>query len=56
MKETIPVDGADVPLRAGMQGTARITVGRRRLVEFVLEPIRQLRENFSGTISRSSER
>jgi multidrug efflux pump subunit AcrA (membrane-fusion protein) len=33
------------PLRTGMRGEARIQVGRRTLIEFVFEPIRQLREN-----------
>lgn len=33
------------PLRAGMGGEARIQVGRRTLIEYVFEPIRQLREN-----------
>lgn len=32
-------------LRVGMQGEARIVVGRRTLVESVFEPIRRLREN-----------
>lgn len=33
------------PLRAGMRGEARIQVGRRTLIEYAFEPIRQLREN-----------
>ena len=33
------------PLRAGMRGEARIQVGRRTLIEFAFQPIRQLREN-----------
>jgi hypothetical protein len=32
-------------LRAGMRGEARVLVGRRTLVEFVVEPLRRLREN-----------
>lgn len=32
-------------LRVGMTGQARIIVGRRTLIEFAFEPIRQLREN-----------
>jgi hypothetical protein len=28
-----------------MKGEARIVVGRRRLIEYAFEPIRQLREN-----------
>ena len=33
------------PLKAGMRGEARVQVGRRTLIEFAFEPIRQLREN-----------
>lgn len=32
-------------VRAGMKGEARVLVGRRTLIEYVFEPIRQLREN-----------
>ncbi len=32
-------------LRVGMRGAARIIVGRRTLIEYVFEPVRQLREN-----------
>jgi membrane fusion protein, adhesin transport system len=32
------------PLRVGMKGEARITVGRRTLLEFAFEPLRGLRE------------
>ena len=35
------------PLQAGMRGQARITVGRRALIEYVVEPLRQMRENLS---------
>jgi multidrug efflux pump subunit AcrA (membrane-fusion protein) len=37
--------GRLLPLRVGMRGEARILVGSRTLVEFIFEPIRQLREN-----------
>lgn len=37
--------GTTLPLRPGMRGQARITVGRRALIEYVLEPLRQVREN-----------
>lgn len=37
--------GTTLPLRPGMKGEARITVGRRALIEYVLEPLRQVREN-----------
>jgi len=33
------------PLKSGMKGVARITVGRRALIEFAFEPLRKLREN-----------
>ncbi len=33
------------PLRAGMTGEARIQSGRRTLIEYAFEPLRQLREN-----------
>jgi hemolysin D len=33
-----------LPLRSGMKGEARVRVGSRTLIEFALEPIRQLRE------------
>jgi multidrug resistance efflux pump len=39
------VDKNAYPLRAGMKGQARVTVGRRALIEYAFEPIRKLREN-----------
>ncbi len=36
------------PLRAGMQGEARITVGRRSLIEYAFEPLRKIRENLKS--------
>ena len=42
---TITVKGETQQLRVGMGGEARITVGRRTLLDYVLEPLRQLREN-----------
>jgi multidrug efflux pump subunit AcrA (membrane-fusion protein) len=44
-RTVIQVAGQARPLRVGMQGEARIVVGRRRLIEYALEPIHQLREN-----------
>ena len=41
----IQVTGRPHPLRVGMTGEARILVGDRLLMEYALEPIRQLREN-----------
>lgn len=37
--------GKTLPLRVGMRGDAHIIVGGRTPIEFVLEPIHQLREN-----------
>jgi membrane fusion protein len=43
--DTIAVQGRPRPLLAGMRGKARIVVGRRRLVSYAFEPLRQLRES-----------
>lgn len=37
------------PLRPGMGGTAQIVVGRRSLVSYAFEPLRQLQENLTAT-------
>ncbi|PYI75650.1 MAG: hypothetical protein DMF04_09830, partial [Verrucomicrobia bacterium] len=37
-----------LPLRPGMKGEARIRVGSRTLIEFALDPIRQLREGIQN--------
>jgi membrane fusion protein len=42
---TLGPTSAGRALRAGMRGEARVLVGRRTLVEFVVEPLRRLREN-----------
>jgi multidrug resistance efflux pump len=39
--------GQNLPLRVGMRGQAHIVVGGRTLIEYILEPIHQLRENMS---------
>ena len=39
------VDGQPKALVPGMTGQARVVVGRRRLVSYAFEPIRQVREN-----------
>jgi membrane fusion protein len=41
------VEGQPRPLRPGMQGTAKIVVGRRSLISYAVEPLRQLKESFS---------
>ena len=33
------------PLSVGMKGEARVVVGYRTLIEYAVEPIRQMREN-----------
>ena len=37
--------GQSMPLRVGMKGEAHIIVGRRTMMEYAFEPVRQLREN-----------
>jgi multidrug efflux pump subunit AcrA (membrane-fusion protein) len=44
-RNAFEVGGQPKPLRVGMRGEARVVVGNRTLIEFALEPIRQLREN-----------
>ena len=44
-KPEIVAAGNRYPLKAGMKGEARVTVGRRALIEFALDPLRKLREN-----------
>jgi HlyD family secretion protein len=34
-----------LPLRIGMRGQARVVVGKRTLIEYAFDPVRQLREN-----------
>jgi multidrug efflux pump subunit AcrA (membrane-fusion protein) len=45
-ERTFRVEGQDRPLRAGMGGRAEVVVGRRSLVSYAFEPLRQLQENF----------
>jgi multidrug efflux pump subunit AcrA (membrane-fusion protein) len=47
-EETIRIDGQVRPLLAGMGGRAAIVVGRRSLISYAFEPLRQLRENLAG--------
>ena len=46
---TIAVYGESRPLLVGMRGQARVITGRRSLISYAFEPIRALRENFSGS-------
>jgi len=50
--DAIVVDGLPRPLRAGMQGKANIVVGRRTLITYALEPLRQLQESFRDAPAR----
>ena len=54
-KLEVPTGERVQPLRAGMRGTARIQVGRRTLVEYAFEPLRQLRENLRHQDAASAE-
>ncbi|HYL82421.1 MAG TPA: HlyD family efflux transporter periplasmic adaptor subunit, partial [Candidatus Acidoferrum sp.] len=45
--EAVVVKGQPRPLLAGMEGKADIVIGKRSLLSFAFEPIRQLKENFS---------
>jgi HlyD family type I secretion membrane fusion protein len=46
-ENTVHIDGQDRPFRAGMGGQAQVVVGRRSLLLYAFEPIRQLKENRS---------
>jgi multidrug efflux pump subunit AcrA (membrane-fusion protein) len=44
-RDSFQSGGKSRPLRVGMKGEARIVVGTRTLIEYAVEPIRQMREN-----------
>ena len=50
--EAIVVDGQPRPLRAGMRGTAKIVLGKRSLISYAFEPLRQLKESFAEPPAR----
>ena len=50
------VQGQSRPLAAGMSGKAEIVTGNRSLIEYVFEPLRQLKENFSDVPEQVSKR
>ena len=52
----VVVQGQVRPLLAGMSGKAEIVTGRRSLIEYVFEPLRQLKENFSDVPEQISKR
>ena len=43
--EEMLVQGQARPLFAGMSGKAEVVIGKRSLIEYIFEPLRQLREN-----------
>jgi len=53
--EAIIVDGQPRPLRAGMRGTAKIVLGKRSLITYAFEPLRQLRESFAEPPQRPAK-
>ena len=50
----IRVDGHLRPLLAGMTGQAEVVVGRRPLIAYAFEPLRQLRENLAAAPEASA--
>jgi membrane fusion protein len=46
--DTVLVRGQKRPVAAGMGGRARVIVGRRSLVSYAFEPLRQLKESLTG--------
>ena len=52
----ILIQGQSRPLFAGMTGKAEIVIGNRSLFEYVFEPLRQLKENFSDVPAQISKR
>ena len=52
----ILVQGQSRPLSPGMSGKAEIVIGSRSLIEYVFEPLRQLKENLSDVPPQISKR
>ncbi len=46
------INGVERPLQVGMRGEARVVVGRRTLIEFVLDPLRKIREHMRDVQQR----
>ncbi|MGZ8853529.1 MAG: HlyD family efflux transporter periplasmic adaptor subunit [Thermoanaerobaculia bacterium] len=46
-RPVIVAGGNTWPLRAGMKGEARVTIGRRALLEYAVEPLRKMHENLA---------
>jgi membrane fusion protein len=45
---TVLVHGQPRPVVSGMGGRARVIVGRRSLISYAFEPLRQLKESLAG--------
>lgn len=52
--EAILVEGQPRPLKAGMRGTAKVVVGRRSLMAYAFEPLRQLKESLADAPQKGS--
>jgi membrane fusion protein len=50
------VQGLSRPLSAGMSGKAEIVIGKRSLIEYIFEPLRQLKENVSDVPEQTARR
>jgi hemolysin D len=44
-RDTMNVDGRDVPLGPGMEVTAEIRTGRQRIIDYLLDPLRRYRHD-----------
>lgn len=51
----ITVDGQPTSLLPGMRGTADVVTGRRALISYAFEPLRQLRENLADAKGKRAE-
>jgi multidrug efflux pump subunit AcrA (membrane-fusion protein) len=54
--EAIVVNGDRRPLTAGMGGRADVVIGRRSLISYAFDPLRQLRESFADAPPRPTGR
>jgi membrane fusion protein len=50
------IQGQSRPLSAGMSGKAEIVIGKRSLIEYIFEPLRQLKENVSDVPQQTASR
>ncbi len=53
--DPIVVDGQPRPLRPGMRGTAKVVVGKRSIITYAFEPLRQLKESVSDVPTGSAK-